>query len=296
MSAVPVQALFAVPHAMRPGLRRLAEAAGTLPGETGAVLRAVDYADPERSARRLAVKRRRLDRPEQDALLAAPGLDEQATVAALEAAVAAIGPTARLTPDPEDLRRLQAATPSPALRALGALSLSLQEDLALMRAEAGGGLVAEALAVAMPSGWAPREKVGRDFAAIHAPVADGEALRAAAPALGRAMLDTGPLLRFVWTLACSDALARHPGAPAAPPVDRVEGLWLRWERQVTLPLRGHGRALFLIGVHAMPLPQALPDAASRRALVDALATMSEAVVRYKGIAAERDLVLRAWGG
>ena len=203
--------------------------------------------------------------------------------------VRALVPASR--PLAERLRALE-----PARRVLAAIAVSLQEDLALMT-ERDGELVAHALAVALPSGWRPREKLGRPLHAIHAPVAGGDALRAASAALARAMVEKGPFVRHVWTLADDDRFARPPleGAPGRTAPRDVSELWFRCERQVTLPLPEWRSSLFLIRVLVAPLAEVAASAARRERLVRSLRSMSDEVVRYKGLAAARDVVLRAWG-
>lgn len=198
-------------------------------------------------------------------------------------------------------------------RALIALALTLQEDLVLMGWPGAGpcgaasspaaadGLVALAASVVFPSGWDPGERIGRPLRAIHEPVADGERLRLATAALSRAMVEKGPFVRHVWTLAPDASLARWPGdaaaatsGPAAVAGD-LEDVWFRVERQVTLPLPKAGASLFLIRVFVAPLLAVATDAERRARLVASLASMSDAVIRYKGLARLRERVLRAWG-
>jgi hypothetical protein len=171
------------------------------------------------------------------------------------------------------------ASRPPAEQPLHALGLALQEDLAWIESPAAGEPAhASMLHVCWPSGWDPAVKIGRDFATIHAPVADGDALRAAALPLSRALTTQGPFVRFVWTIAPDGAWSRHPGdlgvsvattaasdatltttltatAGAAP--DAAVGAavgaavdagaaaaapWFRCERQVSVPLRAPGLA------------------------------------------------------
>src|SRR5690606_27086492 len=92
------------------------------------------------------------------------------------------------------------------------------------------------LAVALPSHWAPETKVGRHFAEVHAPVADGELLRRAGDSLMR--LVTGPERweRFVWNVTDQPRLHAHPDRCD----DRrwqhtaVADAWFRSERQTFL--------------------------------------------------------------
>jgi hypothetical protein len=182
------------------------------------------------------------------------------------------------------------------------LSLAMQEDWVLMSPE--GHF--EAGSVCFPSGWAPGEKFGLSLAAIHAPVADGEALRKASQALTRAMLQKGPFQRFVWTLTRNKNLARHPGYPTDLQAESDSALYFRYERQTTLALPRSGRALFLIRVYVVPLNVALAgktgppgqvEEADKQAnerlamLKGSLSSMSEAVIAYKGLRDIREQVL-----
>lgn len=166
---------------------------------------------------------------------------------------------------------------------LAGLALSLQEDLVLMATDAGGELVAQWLAVSFPSGWRPAEKLGQSMFRIHAPVADNARLQQAATGLAQAMANKGPFLRHVWTLSGSGALHRDPDDQPFAGVCALEQLWFRCERQVTLPLGGDA-SLFLIRVFVAPLA-VVTAAPGRLALLrQSLASMSAAMIAYKGLA------------
>jgi hypothetical protein len=171
-------------------------------------------------------------------------------------------------------------------RPLHALGLALQEDVAWMEAAPGEMARARLLHVCFPSGWDPAAKIGLDFAAIHAPVADAERLRASARALSRALTTQGPFVRFVWTVAPDGRRSRHP-SDAVAWSSGVEP-WFRCERQVSLPLApvsaGEGAAaLFLIRLHRAPLGSVAVGSSRLRALRDALGSMSGATQAYKGL-------------
>ena len=68
--------------------------------------------------------------------------------------------------------------------ALEDLALGCREDLALLHDG-----VLTAIAFAFPSGFRPTAKLGQDFAAVHAPVADGEVLRAASAGITADQVD-----------------------------------------------------------------------------------------------------------
>lgn len=177
-------------------------------------------------------------------------------------------------------------------RLAGLLSLAFAEDFALVDGATG---TLPWLAVALPSHWAPEAKVGRHFAEVHAPVADNTLLLKAADSLVR--LVTGPERweRFVWNVTDQPRLHAHPARMARErwqhtPVARA---WWRTERQTFVPLPALGQAVFTIAVEVQPLAQALDSPTRARALHDAIASMSPAVLDYRGLAPVREPLL-AW--
>ncbi len=170
------------------------------------------------------------------------------------------------------------------------LTLSLQEDFAVMVPDADGSLRAQILSVYFASGWSPEEKLGQSMAAIHEPVADNRALMKSTAAMSQAMVHKGPFVRYVWTLAGSDALARAPGEDTMASVARWEDLWFRSERQITVPLWGEA-SLFLIRVDVRPLVQMLETPERWAILEAALRSMSPEVLAYKSIERAARLIL-----
>jgi hypothetical protein len=191
----------------------------------------------------------------------------------------------------DEITRCLHGLPS-AWRLAGLLSLAFAEDFAIVDATDG---MLPWLAVALPSHWAPEDKVGRHFAAVHAPVADNTLLLKAAPSL--LQLVTGPERweRFVWTITDHPRLHAHPARLAHPrwhgtPVERA---WWRTERQTFIPLPALRQAVFTIEVAVQPLAAAVADPARARRLHDAVASMSEAVLAYRGLVPVRGPLL-AW--
>jgi Protein of unknown function (DUF3445) len=172
----------------------------------------------------------------------------------------------------------------PEMRLWLALGFVLHEDLVLLRKGVGSPsqLEAECLHVSFPSGWTPAEKLGQSFAKIHAPVADASILQAASGAIGRALLERGPFERFVWTISDTDQRARFPMQHLTE-TKATHPLWLRVERQVSLPLRDLERSLFLIRVFLYPLEQVFEDVQMKKRILASLSSMSDAVVAYKGL-------------
>jgi hypothetical protein len=191
------------------------------------------------------------------------------------------------------LRRL-----APHDRDTALLCLAFEEDFAVLD---GASATVPWLAVCLPSRWAPEDKVGRHFAAIHAPVADNAVLLAAGESLARLVTGSERWERFVWTISADPRLHQHPArSDGAWPADLTADALaaratLRSERQTFVPIAGAAQAVFTIRVASVPLVAAVTDDDSAGRLHAALASMSADVLAYKGLASARDRLL-AWLG
>jgi len=215
------------------------------------------------------------------------------------------GTLERTAPAPDAPRELAARAPRAAdalarlpvaTRALDALRLAIAEDLVvLLRDRRGDGGRAAYLFVAAPSGWDPGARGNASFAELHAPVPHAGPLRAASAAIVDAMVDKGPFVRYVWSLAADDAPSHHPRRhPATPLGDRGPATWwLRVERQTTLPLPSLGASAFFIRVLHRPLARAVVGRGRRARLASAAHSMDTALRAYKGLAGSADPLL-AW--
>ena len=183
-----------------------------------------------------------------------------------------------------------------AWRRAALLSLAFGEDFAIID---GTDATIPWLAVALPSHWAPERKVGRPFAEVHAPVADNRLITGAASHLARLVTGSDRWERFVWTIARHPRLHAHPDRvdPTPWPAD-VDGdalaalAWWRTEHQTFIPVDGHAQAVFTIHVEVQPLRDALAEPARATRVHDALASMSDAVLAYRGLSPVRDRLLR----
>jgi dimethylamine monooxygenase subunit A len=184
-----------------------------------------------------------------------------------------------------------------AWRLPGLISLALAEDFAVI-----DGATAHIpwLAVCLPSRWAPEDKVGRHFAQVHAPVADNAMLIAAGEHLARLVTGAERWERFVWSIASEPALMQHPkhapptAWPAALDADALAArAFFRSERQTFIPVPGAAQAVFTIHVESRPLAEAVNSAERARVVCEALASMSAAVLAYRGLTEARDRLL-AW--
>lgn len=178
------------------------------------------------------------------------------------------------------------------------VALAIQEDFVILKQDQ-DTLRTEYLSVCFPSRWDPREKLGLDFAAIHAPVADNQMLQAA----GRNMMTMAfmkqPMLRHVWLIVPAASLDQHPeknqawwNEALADPAPLLPRLFFRIERQTTWPLPHLRRAVFFIrlmmsplvdvlSVRAEPVEASAPGRATE--LAASLRSMTPAIVAYRGM-------------
>lgn len=304
-------AAVTAPFRMQPGLRRLAPGSLQLT-PVSAAHRGV--------ARHLREKLAVLGAFPDEALLCAPGFDARPALLALAAHAQAEHPAAFSF----DGHRLEArgigwaatldgeVSPLPGrydwpeigtvLGGLAAdwrfaalLALACAEDFAIVDGHAG---TIPWLAVALPSGWAPVEKVGLPFAAVHAPVADSRLVLQAGPSMMRLVCEAPAWERFVWTVAPHPRLHAHPRRVAADrwedatSADELAALaWWRTERQTFIPLPALAQSIFTIQVEVQPLHRAIDSPARARQLGRALESMSPAVLAYRGLERARDRLL-----
>jgi hypothetical protein len=178
------------------------------------------------------------------------------------------------------------------------IELACEEDFAVLD---GASTTLPWLCVCVPSHWAPEEKLGQPFAAVHAPVADKQALLAASRQLVTMVTSGERFERFVWTVSPSGRHDQHPLRHARTPWPATQDpqgfaqqCFLRAERQTFFPVAGtSGQAVFTIRVMLRPLAEAVTRRDDAQRLHAALASMSDAVLAYKGLAPARERLL-AW--
>lgn len=179
-----------------------------------------------------------------------------------------------------------------AWRQVGLACLAFAEDFAIVDGTSGR---IPWLAVALPSHWAPEDKLGRHFAEVHAPVADNSLLLKAGAGLLQLACGAERWERFVWTVSDHPRLHAHPARvdPQRWQHTPVEQAWFRSEHQSFIPLPAHTQAVFTIHVRVQPLAEVLHTPQRAAALRDAVASMSPAVLDYRGLAGVREPLL-AW--
>ncbi len=220
--------------------------------------------------------------------------------------VTRVGALERTAPAPDVPRELAALAPRAAhvlarlpaaTRALDALRLAIAEDLVvLLRDRRGDGGRAGYLFVAAPSGWDPGARGNAGLADLHAPVPHAGPLRAAGAAIADAMVDKGPFVRYVWSLAADDAPSHHPRRHPATPLGGRDPAtwWLRVERQTTLPLPSLGASAFFIRVLHQPLARAVAGPGRRARMASAVRSMDAALRAYKGLAGSAQDAVLDW--
>lgn len=190
----------------------------------------------------------------------------------------------------DEVARCLGSLPAP-WRLTGLLCLAFAEDFAIVDAS---DATIPWLAVCLPSHWAPEEKLGRSFAEVHAPVADNALIVGAAEALTRLVAGAQRWERFVWNVTAHPRLHAHPKRVAP---ERWQGLdvgqaWWRTERQTFIPVAGWRGAVFTIRVEVEPLADAITTPQRAIRLHDAIASMSPAVLAYRGLSPVREPLLR----
>jgi dimethylamine monooxygenase subunit A len=171
----------------------------------------------------------------------------------------------QLTPEAEAPGRELAAM----LGIKGALpqaALACHEDLCLLARRDGADVYRLiGAAVAWPSDWHPKDKIGLPLRALHAPIAGYEEHLASGVDKFMATLRPGAIYaRANWFIAATGSrrwLPDHPPAEAfahVTPHNAGETLFVRSERQTLRRLPQTGAILFTIGIYVDPLARLSP--------------------------------------
>lgn len=183
--------------------------------------------------------------------------------------------------------------------ALDALAMQLQEDLTVVSRTDERHWVS-AIHLCFPNHWAAEEKIGKNFAVVHAPVAGMDAMNRRGDAIVHTMITRPPTVRFAWGLSTDTRLNHHPKPPLTISRDRWQGrqfnpqnpqLYLRIERQVIWGLPHVNAALFSIRTYFRDCHRLKQNPDLRSNLVSALESMSAESLVYKGLAESRSAIL-----
>ncbi len=189
-------------------------------------------------------------------------------------------------------------SPHPYKSALDALAMQVQEDIAIMRLREDGSDLLTAIHLCSPNHWGASEKIGRDFIAIHKPVAGIEKINASARSLTQAMVTRGPYVRFAWGIATDNRLNHHPDAPPGISPHDWQGrsfeaasglapgeppLYVRFERQVLWGIPDQRAFVFTIRSYFLDGAAIKSSPGERALLRSALLSMTPESLAYKGL-------------
>ncbi|WP_024587595.1 DUF3445 domain-containing protein [Aliihoeflea sp. 2WW] len=184
----------------------------------------------------------------------------------------------------------------------------VQEDLVLMR-HCGDGWRLVAACLCFPSSWSLSEKFDRPLPDIHEPVPQfgrGTRMAQLIARIFDQMQVCQPVERFNWSLQYNPA--RYHPAMHAKKVEREDGsagdltpsevaqrVFMRIERQTLCKLKESGDILFTIRIYLDPLA-CLASHPKRAAIaagfVNQIEALDEPQLYYKGLLADRDLMIR----
>jgi dimethylamine monooxygenase subunit A len=199
------------------------------------------------------------------------------------------------------LQRIDGAISPSYSCSLDALASQVQEDITVICRRNNTNWVG-AIHLCFPNHWSAEDKIGKDFATVHAPVAGIEKINKRAQAITNTMIMHRPMVRFAWGLSTDTRLNHHPQPPLNTSVEVWEGrkfdineprLYLRIERQVIWGLPECDAAIFTIRTYFRDVAEIKQDATLREKLVSAIYTMSEDSLVYKGLVDSRHSIL-AW--
>ncbi len=171
----------------------------------------------------------------------------------------------------------------------------VQEDLCLLDPAAA---VLTAAVLCFPSRWRLADKLGRDLAAIHAPVPlYAERLERPVARFIAALAPDRLVERFNWTIHDGSELFQPvPHVASGPPVTAATAparLHLRVERQTLNRLPETGAVLFTIRTRQAALAEVMAVPGAAAALAEAVRGLPETVAAYRGIAPFRAALLAA---
>lgn len=192
------------------------------------------------------------------------------------------------------------AAGTPYVSGFDALMTQLQEDAAVVSASNGGEFLS-AIHLCFPNHWDPAGKIGKDFAGVHAPVADNALINSSGPKVLKALSQNGQgFARFAWGLSTDLRLNHHPSPPPGTATDSWTGrsfdpskprLFVRVERQTLRGLPEAKACFFAIRTYFGDC--AALSKTDRLSVAAAVESMSSNVKAYKGLS-ESYGAIAAW--
>lgn len=180
---------------------------------------------------------------------------------------------------------------------LDALCCQLQEDLSIIHiTEQHDKLVY--LHLCFPNYWSAESKIGKCFSGAHKYVPAMETINKNSEKLNKLLKTEGPFERFTWGITTDKRLNHHPNPSENIDQDTWYGrqfspdspLYLRIERQVTAPFSKESAYMFSIRTYFVDLRKA--NGEQLRRLITSIETMSENILKYKGLAENKELLIK----
>ncbi|MEH2067534.1 MAG: DUF3445 domain-containing protein [Nostoc sp.] len=184
---------------------------------------------------------------------------------------------------------------------LDGLAAQVQEDLAIICRYDDGSNWLSAVHLCYPNHWSVEEKIGHDFAKIHAPVAGMEKINLRGNAIANTMITHKPMVRFAWGLSTDTRLNHHPEPPPGVSVSQWQGrnfdlqdprLYLRIERQVIWGIPEYEAALFTIRTYFRDCAEVKKDSILNSKLCTAIESMTLEALAYKGLVESKVSILQ----
>lgn len=184
---------------------------------------------------------------------------------------------------------------------LDAIATQIQEDFTVICRGEDGSNWLSAVHLCFPNHWSAQEKIGKDFAAIHAPVAGIEKINRRSAAIVNTMITREPMVRFAWGLSTDTRLNHHPEPATGVEIDEWVGrnfdeknpqLYLRIERQVMWGLPEREAALFTIRTYFRDCQEIKKDNLLRSKLISAIESMTPESLVYKGLIESKGSILQ----
>jgi dimethylamine monooxygenase subunit A len=185
---------------------------------------------------------------------------------------------------------------------LDALASQVQEDFTVISREGSEKNWISAIHACLPSNWTPEEKIGKDFAGVHAPVVGMEKMNKQGNAIVKTMITQPPMVRFVWELSTDTRLNYHPDSPPAKEFNIYDPqLYLRIERHIIWGFPQQEAALTVVRTYFRDLVKMKENAVLEKSvsspseislLISALESMGEASIKYKRLVKSYSPILK----
>ena len=183
---------------------------------------------------------------------------------------------------------------------LDALATQIQEDITVICRDRNAKNWVSAIHLCFPNHWSAEEKIGKDFATVHAPVACMEKINRQADKIVNTIIIRRPMVRFAWGLSTDTRLNHHPQAPHNISVEKWGGrkfnrdfprLYLRIERQIMWGLPESNASLFTIRTYFRDCSLLKRDKQLRYKLSSAIKSMTSDSLIYKGLTNSKEDIL-----